>query len=122
MSVYGQEAWAAVQAMARSEFTPGETTKTLEITLVAKHSGVVRAKTETRTAERASYWDPKWFRPSPDPETGFTCTIALAENCLGEAEICAFNTDLDTGETTLVGATRELMRDANATFHGVVNG
>ena len=51
----------------------------------------------------AVFWEPQWFLPSPDPDTGLTQYIQQFQNCMGLGDALAYQLDVQHGTQVVKG-------------------
>jgi hypothetical protein len=95
--------------------------RTYEVTLVCSRLDAPLLVTHKESAGADSPPISKFFLDSPDKDYGFTYTIFSETNCLGEAEILIANTDMEAGETKVVGTAETELLKTFPTFIGVNN-
>jgi len=82
-------------------------------------------KREIRIDDAARWWSPKWFLPSPDPDSGTTQYVHEVENCFGESDAMVYMKDIDAAEQFVIGSPNIFPMTngrANVNFIGVING
>lgn len=93
-------------------FTPGVRTKRLEVTLIAANDNApVVTNRETRSGDPyggpAAIWEPKWFLPSPYPDTGDTQFHHATANSYGDSSCLIHLDDLDGSENVTIGSPQD---------------